>query len=204
VSFYEKQILPRLLDLSMRHRGLMPYRRRTITAASGVVLEIGIGSGLNLPLYEIDADRIYGIDPSRQLIEFAKKRTRQVDRLVFLARASAEELPFKDGSFDNVVTTWTLCTIPDVLRALGEMQRVLKPDGRLLFVEHGLAPDRGIERWQNWLTPCWKHIGGGCHLNRKMDDLIRAAGFQIDQLQTGYMKGPKPLTFMYQGCARRT
>jgi ubiquinone/menaquinone biosynthesis C-methylase UbiE len=181
----------------------MPYRRCTIAAASGIVLEIGIGSGLNLPLYEIDADCIYGIDPSRQLIEFAKKRTRQVDRLVFVARASAEELPFEDGSFDNVVTTWTLCTIPDVLRALREMQRVLKPDGRLLFVEHGLAPDRGIARWQNWLAPCWKCIGGGCHLNRKMDDLIRAAGFQITQLRTSYMKGPKPLTFMYQGCARR-
>ena len=202
MSFYEKHILPRLLDLSMRHRGLMPYRRRTIAAASGVVLEIGVGSGLNLPLYETDVDRVYGIDPSPQLIELAKKRTKQADRLVFLARASAEELPFTGGSFDSVVTTWTLCTIPDVLGALREMQRVLKPDGRLLFVEHGLAPDRGIARWQNWLTPCWKRIGGGCHLNRKMDDLIRAAGFQITQLQTSYMEGPKPMTFMYQGSAR--
>ncbi len=202
MSFYEKHILPRLLDLSMRHRGLMPYRRRTIAAASGVVLEIGVGSGLNLPLYETDVDRVYGIDPSPQLIELAKKRTKQADRLVFLARASAEELPFTGGSFDSVVTTWTLCTIPDVLGALREMQRVLKPDGRLLFVEHGLASDRGIARWQNWLTPCWKRIGGGCHLNRKMDDLIRAAGFQITQLQTSYMEGPKPMTFMYQGSAR--
>ena len=106
-----------------------------------------------------------------------------------------------DHSVDTIVTTWTLCTIRDPIKALREMRRALKPDGRLLFVEHGLVPEPRIQNWQNWLTPCWRRLGGGCHLNRKMDDLIRAGGFHIDDIRTGYMKGPKPMTFMYQGCA---
>jgi SAM-dependent methyltransferase len=132
-------ILPRLLGLSMRHRGLTPYRRRTIAAASGAVLEIGVGSGLNLPLYEIDVDRVYGIYPSPQMIEFAKNRTKQADRLVFLTRASAEELPFKNGSVDTVVTTWTLCTIPDVLGA----RRARHADRRP-------SCGRSPRRWGGW------------------------------------------------------
>jgi SAM-dependent methyltransferase len=118
-----------------------------------------------------------------------------------LVRASAENLPFEDRSFDAILTTWTLCTIPDALKALREMHRVLRPAGHLVFVEHGLAPERGVARWQERLTPCWKRIGGGCHLNRRMDDLIQAAGFRIDELRTGYMRGPKLFTFMYEGSA---
>ena len=115
--------------------------------------------------------------------------------------ASAEHLPFADAVFDTIVMTWTLCSIASPLAALMEMRRVLKPGGDLFFVEHGLSPELRIARWQHWLTPCWKRIGGGCHLDRKMDDLIRAAGFQINAVETGYMKGPKPWTFMYQGSA---
>ncbi len=202
MSFYERRILPRLLDLAMRQERLGSYRRRVIAAARGTILEIGVGSGLNLPLYGRRVDRIYGIDPSPELLRMAKDRVKKGPGPVLLVRGSAERLPVKTESVDTVVVTWTLCSIPDALAALREMRRVLKPGGRLLFVEHGLAPEPRVRRWQNWLTPCWKGIGGGCHLNRKMDDLIRAAGFEIDELHTGYMRGPKPMTFMYEGSAR--
>ena len=118
-----------------------------------------------------------------------------------LITASAEHLPFAVAVFDTIVMTWTLCSIASPLAALIEMRRVLKPGGDLLFVEHGLSPELRIARWQHWLTPCWKRIGGGCHLDRKMDDLIRAAGFRIDAMETGFMKGPRPWTFMYRGSA---
>ncbi len=203
MSFYKKRILPRLLDLSMRQERLAAYRRQVTSVASGTVLEIGIGSGLNLPIYCLDVDCVYGVDPSAELLNLAQEKTNGVRFPILLLRASAECLPLKDHSIDTVVTTWTLCSIPDALKALREMRRVLRLQGRLLFVEHGLSPESTIASWQNWLTPCWKKIGGGCHLNRKMDDLIKAAGFHIVQLHTGYMKGPKPMTFMYQGRARR-
>ncbi len=198
MGLYTDYALPLLTHLSMSNRWLLEYRRRTISAARGRVLEVGIGSGLNLALYGPDVSAIYGIDPSARLLRWAhdKHETRAV-----MLKGSAETIPFSDGSFDTVVTTWTLCTIPDVLRALREMQRVLHPDGRLLFVEHGLAPDRTIAQWQNRLTPCWKHLGGGCHLNRKIDDLITAAGFHIGELDRGYMRGRNPLSFMYEGVA---
>ena len=114
----------------------------------------------------------------------------------------AEAIPLPDHSVDTVVTTWTLCTIQDVTRALTEMRRVLKPGGRLLFAEHGRSSEPRVVRWQDRLTPIWKQIGGGCHLNRPIEQLIREAGFRVERLQTGYMKGPKPMTFMYEGVAR--
>ena len=114
---------------------------------------------------------------------------------------SAEAIPLQDASVDTVVTTWTLCSIPDALRALRDMRRVLRPGGRLLFVEHGRAPDPNVIWWQDLLTPVWKRLGGGCHLNRAIGTLIEGAGFQFDRLHTGYMRGPKPMTFMYEGSA---
>ena len=168
-----------------------------------MVLEIGVGSGLNLPLYGPAVDRVFALDPSSELLRVAHKQA--VDALVpvSLLQASAEQLPFADAAFDTIVMSWTLCSIPNPVAALIEMRRVLKSGGRLLFVEHGLSPEPGVARWQRWLTPCWSHIGGGCHLDRKMDDLIGAAGFSLDTLDTGYMKGPKPWSFMYQGRATR-
>ena len=152
-------------------------------------------------MYEAGVDQVCGIDPSHELLDRARKRMAAAHVPVMLVRGSAEQLPFADAVFDTIVMTWTLCSIPNPSAALDEMRRVLKPGGRLLFVEHGLSPEPRITRWQHRLTPCWKRIGGGCHLDRKMDDLIRVAGFRVDVLETGYMKGPKPWTFMYQGSA---
>jgi ubiquinone/menaquinone biosynthesis C-methylase UbiE len=199
VAFYDKWVLPRLINLAMRNKRLASYRQRVIGATRGRVLEIGVGSGLNLPLYGPAVERVYGIDPSQELLDRARKQMAGVP--VLLVRTSAEQLPFADAAFDTFVMTWTLCSIRNPTGALREMRRVLKPGGRLRFVEHGLSPEPRIIRWQRRITPCWKRIGGGCHLDRKMDDLIRAAGFRVDLLEAGYMKGPKPWTFMYQGSA---
>jgi SAM-dependent methyltransferase len=201
MALYRDCILPCLTHVVMSNRGLIEYRRRIVSQARGQVLEIGIGSGLNLPFYGDRVGRVYGIDPSAGLLRRTGRRNPINAALV---EASAETIPFEQGAFDTVLTTWTLCTIPDVGSALREMRRVLRPDGRLLFVEHGLAPDRPVARWQNCLTPCWKWCSGGCHLDRKMDGLITAAGFHIEQLDTGYMQGRNPFAFMYEGVARCT
>lgn len=201
MGFYERWIVPRLLDLAMRNRLLDHYRQRTIKTAQGLVLEVGVGSGLNLPLYGPTVTRVVAIDPSPELLRIASRRTADVVIPVSLLRASAEDLPLADAVFDTIVMTWTLCSIPNPMAALTEMRRVLRPGGRLIFVEHGLSPEIRVARWQQRLTPYWKRIGGGCHLDRKTDDLIRGAGFQIDAIETGYMKGPRSWTFMYRGSA---
>jgi ubiquinone/menaquinone biosynthesis C-methylase UbiE len=202
MGFYERWIVPRLLDLAMRNRLLDHYRQQTIASARGLVLEVGVGSGVNLPLYGPAVTRVVGLDPSPELLRLASKRAADVVIPVSLLRASAEHLPLADAVFHTTVMTWTLCSIPNPIAALTEMRRVLRPDGRLIFVEHGLSPEIRAARWQRRLTPYWKRISGGCHLDRKTDDLIRAAGFQIDAIEMAYMQGPKPWTFMYQGLAK--
>ena len=201
MGIYDRHILPRLLDLAMRNHRLARYRQRAIAAARGFVLEIGVGSGLNLALYGPAVERVCAIDPAPELLRLAGVRIGDARVPVSLVRASGEHLPFADAIFDTVVTTWTLCSIADPVAALIEARRVLKLGGCLVFVEHGLSPEPRVARWQRGLTPCWRRIGGGCHLDRKMDELIRAAGFRIDSIETGYMRGPKPWTFMYQGRA---
>lgn len=158
------------------------------------MLEIGIGSGLNLGLYPAEVDHLYALDPSAELLEMARRSAKATAPASF-ARASGEQLPFPDAAFDTIVMTWTLCSVRDPIAALTEMRRVLKPAGQLLFVEHGLSPEPGIARWQHRLTPCWSRLSGGCHLDRNADDLIRAAGFEIKTLKTGYMRGPRPWTW---------
>jgi ubiquinone/menaquinone biosynthesis C-methylase UbiE len=203
MGLYTNWLLPRLLDLAMRNQALDQYRRNTIGSARGVVLEVGVGSGLNLPMYGQAVDHVYALDPSLELLCLARERAKGATVPVSLVRASAEEIPFPGSILDTVVMTWTLCSIADPASALAEIQRVLKPGGQLLFVEHGLSPENGVARWQHRLTPCWNWISGGCHLDRKTDDLLRAAGFQINALETGYMKGPRPWTFIYEGAAAR-
>ncbi|HKS90161.1 MAG TPA: class I SAM-dependent methyltransferase [Stellaceae bacterium] len=201
MGFYDRLILPRLIELAMRGRHLDRYRRRTIGQAQGRVLEIGVGSGLNLALYGPTVEHVCAIDPSAELLQLARQRIAAARMPVLLVRGSAERLPFGQHSFDTLVTTWTLCSIPDPLAALGEARRVLRANGRLLFVEHGLAPEPGVARWQHRLTPVWRRIAGGCHLDRPVDELLRAAGFRLAAVETGYMPGPRPWTFMYEGRA---
>lgn len=202
MSFYQRHVLPRLLHLAMRQEALLPFRRRVAGAAEGRVLEIGLGSGLNLPLYGPGVRSVIGLEPSPELLRLARERAASAPVPVELLEASAEALPLDDASVDTVVTTWTLCTIPDARRALGEARRVLRPGGALLFVEHGRAPEPGIARWQDRLDPLWGRVAGGCHLNRKMDDLIAGSGFRLDALANTRLPGPRTHTYLYEGRAR--
>jgi ubiquinone/menaquinone biosynthesis C-methylase UbiE len=149
------------------------------------------------------AEEVYGVDPSTELLAKACNRLNTARIPVKLVKGSGEKLPFDDRSLDTVVMTFTLCSIPDVALAVREMRRVLRPEGELLFVEHGQAPDPSVVRWQDWLTPAWKRLGGGCHLNRKIEDLIKAGGFRIERLSTDYLKSAsRPFSFIYEGSAR--
>lgn len=203
MGLYEKHILPVLIDLAMRNTVLRAERARWIPKAGGEVLELGFGSGLNLAHYGEGVSSVVGVDPSRELARKAAARIGGCRKPVRLIAASGEAIPLEDESVDCVVATWTLCSIPDPAKALGEARRVLRPDGRLLFVEHGLSPDKGVARWQARLDPCWGKIGGGCHLNRPIDALIRSAGFAIPTLETGYVRGPRLVSYLYRGIARR-
>jgi ubiquinone/menaquinone biosynthesis C-methylase UbiE len=185
----------------MRNRRLQPYRERVTSAAAGRVLEVGIGSGLNLALYPQPVGEIVGLEPARRLIGMAREAAGRTRLKATLIEGTAESIPLDRNSIDTVVTTWTLCTIPDPMGALLEMRRVLRTSGQLLFVEHGLAPDERIRIWQNRLTPIWKRIAGGCHLDRPVRELIEKAGFQITQLDMAYAEGPRLMTFFYQGRA---
>jgi len=202
VNFYDRWVLPSVLDLVMRQHQLAKYRREVVAAASGRVLEVGVGSGLNFPLYGKQVEIVFGIDPSPRLLAIARRRAAAAGIHADLLQGSATAIPLADKTVDTVVMTWTLCSIPDPLTALREMRRVLKPGGKLLFVEHGLSPEPKVERWQHRLTPVWRHIAGGCHLDRKMDDLIRSTGFDLTELRTEYAQGPRMMTYMYEGCAR--
>jgi len=199
MGFYNDHIVPHLVNLAMRNRMLQPYRERILGLAEGRILEIGVGSGMNLPLYTYRASEVLGLEPHRKLLDNAAKKPHRVQTK--LIEASAEAIPLEASSIDTVVTTWSLCSIPDVVGALAEMRRVLKPSGKLLLVEHGLAPEETVRKWQHRLTPLWKRLAGGCHLDRPIVDLVESAGFRMKNLQAGYMQGPKPMTFMYEGVA---
>jgi ubiquinone/menaquinone biosynthesis C-methylase UbiE len=201
VRFYHRWLLPRLIHATMKQEMFLPYRERVVRAAAGRVLEVGAGSGLNLPLYA-RAARVIALDPSPELLTEARSRADRAPCRVDLLRASAESIPLRSGSVDAVVITWTLCSIPEVDRALREVGRVLAADGRLFFVEHGRSPDRAVARWQNLLTPAWTRLAGGCHLNRPVVELLELNGFRVEQVSTGYMQGPRPMTFMTEGVAR--
>lgn len=200
MTLYQRHVLPRLLHLAMRHAALRPFRERAIGAAEGRVLEVGIGSGLNLPLYGPAVRLVIGLEPSPELLRMAAGRAATAP--VELLEASAEAVPLASASVDTVVTTWTLCTISDAPRALAEQKRVLKPGGALLFVERGRAPEPGVARWQDRLDPLWRRVAGGCHLNRKIDDMISGSGFRIDTLINARLPGPRTHTFLYEGRAR--
>jgi ubiquinone/menaquinone biosynthesis C-methylase UbiE len=199
---YAKYVLPRLIDLAMRNKESTRLREVWVPQAVGTVLEVGIGSGLNLPHYTREVQHIYGVDPSAELQRMARRKvTTGTPTIEFLTQSAEDPLPLADSTVDTVVLTWTLCSIPNAERALAEMKRVLRTDGRLIFVEHGRSSDTAVARWQDRLTPLWKRFTGGCHLNRRIDELVSAAGFQITQLTKSYQPGPRPMTYTYQGLA---
>lgn len=201
MGIYSRYVLPRLTHLSMRQAQLQRYRERVVGGATGRVLEIGFGSGLNLPYYNQTVDEIIGLDASPEMLALAERAVANSSHKVTLLARSADDLPLDDQSIDTVVVTWSLCSIVDVGWALMEARRVLRPGGQMRFVEHGLSPDRNVAIWQDRLTPLWRRCAGGCHLNRKMDDLIRGGGFQFAELSTAYARGPRPMVYMYEGVA---
>ena len=202
-NFYARYLLPKLIHFAMSREDATRLRAAHLPAARGDVLEVGIGSGLNMPFYTGAVRKLYGIDPSSELLVLATEAAATAPFPVELFTTTAEHIPLPDESVDTVVVTWSLCSIPDAAAALRDMRRVLKPAGSLIFVEHGLSPDPGVEKWQNRLTPFWRPWTGGCHLNKKIDDLMRGAGFTIVELRTEYMPGPRALTYTYQGVARK-
>lgn len=204
MGFYARRVLPHLINAAMKNKDATRLRGAWVPQARGRVLEIGIGSGLNLPFYSSEVECVYGVEPSIELQKMAQERaTISKTKVQFLSQSAEDTLGFADESIDTIVMTWTLCSIADPTMALAQMKRVLKADGRMLFIEHGRSVDAGVARWQDRLTPVWKKIGGGCHLNRKIDELLGAAGFKIRELKTSYLPGPRPMTYTYEGFASR-
>jgi ubiquinone/menaquinone biosynthesis C-methylase UbiE len=202
MGIYQKHFLPRLVHLACDSKPTMKQREKIVPLAEGRVLEIGIGSGLNLPFYAPDRIKhLWGLDPSREMWALAQKQLSGLDFDIEFIEAPAEGIPLEDSAADTVVITYTLCTIPDVHSALQEARRVLKPGGRLVFCEHGLAPDERVRKWQNRLNPLWKRIGGGCNLNRPIPELIEQGGFRIRGMESMYIPGWKPASFDYWGTA---
>jgi ubiquinone/menaquinone biosynthesis C-methylase UbiE len=198
---YATFILPRLIDCFMAGKTKMADRAKYVGLASGTVLEVGVGSGHNLPFYGSDVVTVFAVDPSRELWKMAERRSARLRCPVEFFATSAERIPISDESIDTVVVTWTLCTIPDVGRAVHEMKRVLKPGGRLIFIEHGAAPDPRVRRWQDRLNPVWRRIAGGCRLNRKIDELLERGGFRLIDVERAYAGGPKVFDYTYKGVA---
>ena len=203
MGFYDDRILPRIIDMAMTARVVQDERRRCLAPVAGEVLEIGFGSGLNLPFYPSTVTKVVGVDPSMTSARLARKRIEASPFPVEVVGLSAEKLPVPDASVETIVSTFTLCTIPDVDAALREMRRVLRPGGRLHFVEHGRAADPSVERWQTRLNGIQRALFGGCNLNRAIARLVERAGFEIERLENDYMKGvPRFGGYLYRGVAR--
>ena len=200
---YDRHILPHLIDIAMRAPMATREREELIPQAQGIVLEIGVGSGLNFPYYGGAITKLYALEPNEKLRIKAQPRAVRAPFSIELLGLRGESIPLADNSVDTIVCTWVLCSIHGVTEALCQMHRVLKPGGQLLFVEHGRAPTPALAAWQDRLTPLWSCCAGGCHLNRRPDLLIAEAGFTIEKLEQAFLKGPKLLTYHYKGLARR-
>lgn len=201
---YERYVLPKMIDIACGMGDVMKARSRVVPQATGEVLEIGIGTGLNLQFYDPEkVTSIIGVDPAAQMQALARKRAASIGIPVDMVAVDVRGIHAETDRFDTIVMTFTLCSIVDPIPAMKEMLRVLKPGGRLLFCEHGLAPDTSVVRWQHRLTPIWKPLAGGCHLNRDIPALIEAGGFSIGELHTEYLPGPRPMTFVYSGWAHK-
>ena len=194
MGFYERNVLPRIIDVACGMKAARPLRQRVCEGLTGEVVEIGFGSGLNVPFYPSSVTRVAAVEPADLGWKLAQKRLSAAPIPIDRSGMDGEHLPFSDDTFDSALSTWTLCTIPDVASALQEMRRVLKPGGTLRFVEHGEAPDENVRRWQHRLDPLQQKVFGGCHLTRRIVDLITDAGFTISEVDEFYEKGaPKPM-----------
>jgi SAM-dependent methyltransferase len=204
-GWYSRRVFPRLVHWSMGQAGFIPLRQSLLSQASGAVMEIGFGTGDNFIFYPSHIPSVTAIDPNAGMISFARSQLMEGMVSVNLTLASAEWLPFPSASFDTVVSTMTLCSVPHLSMTLQELLRVVKTGGRLLFLEHGQSPDRSVRRWQDRLTPVWKHLGDGCHLNRPMAEVIQEQCWKVIALDNFYLPGvPKPFGYFYQGMAVKT
>jgi len=203
MRIYSQFISPRLMNLFMSVKEIAPYRAEVLQHARGKVLEVGFGSGLNLPYYPAHIPEIYTVDVNEGMQSLALKNIARSSIQVNYHTLSAEKLPFPGSSFDTVISTWTLCSIAEVGKALAEIYRVLKPDGQFLFAEHGLSPEPRVQKWQHRLTPLQKIIADGCHLNRNIEALLLNAGFKINTLRKEYAGSPKVAAYFYIGIASR-
>ena len=206
MGFYETRILPHILDKACSIRSVTELRRQLVPQCHGTVLEVGIGSGLNLPFYDPGrVDKLYGLEPSEAMRRKARRPIARAPLPVDWLGLPGEAIPLEDESVDTLLLTFTLCTIPDWRKALEQMHRVLRPDGQLLFLEHGRCPSPGVRSWQDRLTPVWKKLAGGCHLNRPIDELLAGSGFHIDKLDNFYLpKAPRLAGYLYMGRATKT
>ncbi len=204
MGFYSEVVFPWAMNLTMSGESFQKQRQAVLQSANGEILEIGFGSGLNLPHYPDNTKKLVSIDPNAGMSRYAQKQISQSNIEVDQQVLSGESLPMLDSSFDTVVSTWTLCSIVDIEKALGEVKRVLKPDGHFIFLEHGLSPDKNVSRWQNRLNPIQKVIGDGCHLNRDIRQLISNTGFSKLEVENYYFpKAPRIIGYIYRGIATK-
>jgi SAM-dependent methyltransferase len=199
MGFYRNQVLPRLTHLAMSTKETTRQRQQALAGVAGDVLELGIGSGLNLPHYPPGVRRVVGVEPSVTAARMAEERIKKAGFPVEIHPGGAESFAVEEGRFDAVVSTFTLCTIPDVAGALATVRRALRPGGRFFFLEHGLSSEPRVQKWQRRLEPLQKRIGGGCHLTRDPRALIESAGFAVSGFDTFYAEGPKAFSFLYRG-----
>ena len=204
MSLYEKYILPTCLNLACGTKPILKQREKVVPLAQGRVLEIGMGSGLNIPFYDASkVDMVWGLEPSEGMRRKAQKNLKKAPFDVEWLDLPSEEIPLDTNSADTVLLTYTLCTITDWQQALLEMRRVLKPNGKLIFCEHGEAPDENVRKWQQRVNPVWKKLAGGCNLNRPIPELLKASGFEIEKMETRYLPStPKIAGFNYWGVSK--
>lgn len=203
MGLYREHLLPRLVDRACGTAELQRWRERVTSGLFGTVVEIGFGSGLNMPAYPPEVTLVHAVEPAETARRLAARRISDAGIPVEHVALHGESIPLADASCDGALSTFTLCTIPDVGRALAEIRRVLKPGGRFHFLEHGISPDEGVARWQHRLEPAQKLFAGGCHLTRSPERLVLDAGFEIERIESRYASGPKPWVWFTEGAATK-